>query len=360
MIKPIHINKGFSLVELLIGLIIGLLATLAVSNAFTQFEQRKRNVSGGADAQTNGNLALYYIQRDAQNAGFALPTFKNDPSPFDCANTTTITQDAVSINLSPIIITEGGNTRDTINVRYGNAANGGAFISDLSGTIAAPQFKTTLFGCLAGDVVLLQNATKCSLGRLQTNPAVNSGNTTLSVANLTGNMTDADIGLNAHVACLGDWNQYQFAVNNNFEMSRTGGFQSGAKFPDSAASPIVSDIVALQAQYGISADLTTNQVSSWVDATNDFGPTMTVANRNRIKAIRVAVVARDGGLQKNNVSQACNGTAVGLRNVCIWSGDDTPSNVDLSGIANWQRYRYRVYETAIPLRNVLWNRDALQ
>ena len=86
---------------------------------------------------------------------------------------------------------------------------------------------------------------------------------------------------------------------------------------------------------------------------------MALLDRNRIRAIRIAVIARDGHLQKNNVSQACNGSEDGLSRVCIWRDDATPASVDLSTIPNWQRYRYRVFEATIPLRNILWNRDAL-
>ena len=131
-----------------------------------------------------------------------------------------------------------------------------------------------------------------------------------------------------------------------------------------------SDIVALQAQYGITetidptATTTTaaaylNRVDRWVDATGTFGPTMALMDRNRIRAIRIAVIARDGNLQRNTVSQACNGAAAGVSRVCIWQADANPASVDLSSVPNWQRYRYRSFEATIPLRNIIWNRDAL-
>ena len=31
-----------------------------------------------------------------------------------------------------------------------------------------------------------------------------------------------------------------------------------------------------------------------------------------------------------------------------------PINIDLSGDANWGNYRYRVFETVVPIRNVAW------
>ena len=59
-----------------------------------------------------------------------------------------------------------------------------------------------------------------------------------------------------------------------------------------------------------------------------------------------------------NVTNPCT-TSMGTVNngPCAW--DDAGSSIaappiDLSADANWRRYRYRVYETIIPLRNVMW------
>ncbi|OYY47780.1 MAG: hypothetical protein B7Y48_11580, partial [Methylophilales bacterium 28-44-11] len=101
---------------------------------------------------------------------------------------------------------------------------------------------------------------------------------------------------------------------------------------------------------------TSNFVNEWVDATGIWSEgAMTVANRNRIKAIRVAVIARNALQERVAVSQNCDGGVAGLARVCIWN--DT-TNVNLTANNNWQNYRYKVYETVVPLRNVLWNRIA--
>jgi type IV pilus assembly protein PilW len=82
----------------------------------------------------------------------------------------------------------------------------------------------------------------------------------------------------------------------------------------------------------------------------------TVANAPLVKAVRIAVVVRSSLLEKDNVTDVCNNNAGVNKGPCAWS--DTASNpapkIDLSADANWKRYRYRVYETIIPLRNVLW------
>ena len=77
-------QRGFSLIELMIGLVIGLIATLVITNVFSKFEQQKRVTTGGADAQTNGSIALYTMRREIENAGYGLPVFNQDITPLRC------------------------------------------------------------------------------------------------------------------------------------------------------------------------------------------------------------------------------------------------------------------------------------
>ena len=124
------------------------------------------------------------------------------------------------------------------------------------------------------------------------------------------------------------------------------------------------DVVNIQAQYGISASASSNQVTSWVEpsgATWGSG-VLTVANRNRIKAIRIAVIARNAKVEQSSVSSLCSSTTVANPSgVCAWDGSAFAAPlVDLHyADANWDQYRYRVFETTIPLRNVIWSKDTL-
>jgi type IV pilus assembly protein PilW len=125
---------------------------------------------------------------------------------------------------------------------------------------------------------------------------------------------------------------------------------------------VVVGIVNLQVQYGISAAANSNQVVQWVDATGGTWSAPTVADRNRIKSIRIAVVARNAKIETGNVTTACSSTtAAAPTGLCAWEGNVTSPApvVDLSNGANWARYRYRVFETIIPLRNMIWSRDTL-
>jgi type IV pilus assembly protein PilW len=64
-------------------------------------------------------------------------------------------------------------------------------------------------------------------------------------------------------------------------------------------------------------------------------------------AVRVAIVARSALAEKpSGAGPACDTTP----NPVPWSG----GVFDLSADPNWQCYRYRVFETTVPLRNWIW------
>ena len=144
-----------------------------------------------------------------------------------------------------------------------------------------------------------------------------------------------------------------YSINDNFQLLRS---ENGSN------SPNVAEIVNLQAQYGVSASANSNTVTDWVNATGTIWGNPSNANRNRIKAIRVAIVARNGLLEKEGVSTACSSLdSNNPTGLCAWAGSDRnlAPNIDLTSITDWQRYRYRVFTTIIPLRNVIWAKDAL-
>src|SRR5512143_3307193 len=104
-------QAGFTLVEIMVGLAIGMLASVIIMQVLSVFESQKRTTTGSADAQTNGNIALYDIQRDLQLAGYALFPYGQQAtadSPLEC-NTATMTYGTTGItSITPVTIAEGG------------------------------------------------------------------------------------------------------------------------------------------------------------------------------------------------------------------------------------------------------------
>lgn len=347
-------QAGFSLVELLVGLIIGLLATLVIMQVFAVFEGQKRSTSGSADAQTNGGIALHSIQRDVQMAGFGLPvpsadrdnnSLRCDPSPeFDPDNNIATPN---SIGLFPLAITDGAS--DVVTARYSRTAGFGAIpvkiIDPANATAAAGLAVENNIGCQDNDFVLISQGTSCVMSKIS--DANGDPNTLQNISLVPTTPPGGPIAAGAKLTCMGDWQEFRYEVLNSQLMLN--------------GAPLVSDVVNMQAQYGISATANLGTVVSWVDATGVWAAP-TVAERNRIKAIRIVVVARNGLLEKEVVTNTCT-TAKGTLNSgpCAW--DDTDFNaapqIDLSTDINWQNYRYKAFETIIPLRNMLWSKDVL-
>ena len=342
-------QAGFSLVELMVGLTIGLLATLVITQVMSGFEVQKRVTTGSADAQTNGSIALYDIGRELKMAGYGLLPITN--SAYDCTATTIdgIAETPANRNsllLSPVIITDGNS--DTITIRYGNSSAGGipSQIATINPLTLNPVFGGN-FGCAANDRTLITNPT----GTNPSSCAMSTANTvsTTDHISLTLNETTG-VAVGANLACLGTWNTSTYSViNGNLTLN---------------GAPIMEGIVNLQAQYGISASAGSNLVTQWVDATGIWDANaITVANRNLIKAIRIAVVARNSKRQISNVTDTCSSyTTAAPIGLCAWDATIAqPANASPAPAINlaftdpnWQQYRYRVFSAIIPLQNMIW------
>jgi type IV pilus assembly protein PilW len=280
-----------------------------------------------------------------QLAGFALPIFSSSNSPLQC---TTFTPSGT--NISPVSITDGGTAAgasDILTVRYGTADAGGlpAIISTVNSGNEVNVLNNA--ACKIKDSVIISQGSDC----LFMQNGVNSLTSTTSIT--LNKPTDATINQEASLSCLGDWKTISYSINNANQLIRS---------DNGSDAPNVDEIVNLQAQYGISAKADSNTVTHWVNATGALWTNPSNTNRNLIKAIRVAVVARNGLLEKNNVSAACSSlTSSKPSGVCAWAGSasDPAPTISLTNTANWQRYRYRVFTTIIPLRNIIWSSTSL-
>lgn len=354
----------------MVGLAIGMLATMVILQVMSVFEAQKRTTTGTADAQTNGSIALYTIGRELQMAGYPLLPVTN--SPLECTSLTAFGA-ASNVNaLSPVSITNGvavagvSSASDTITLRYGTSLMGGVPTQTTALPIAsaaslAPARDVTVasnLGCQVNDIILITSGTACTMSNVVAVPGtttVTFADPTLAAPTAAATTITATAAIaGANLACLGVWNQVTFAVNNG-NMDRSG-------------APNVVGIVNIQAQYGISAAANSNQVTQWVDASGATWAAPTVADRNRIKAIRIAIVARNAKMEPAAVTTACSSTtAANPTGLCAWDATSaapataSPApTIDLSdGDPNWARYRYRVFETIIPLRNVIWSKDTL-
>jgi type IV pilus assembly protein PilW len=111
--------------------------------------------------------------------------------------------------------------------------------------------------------------------------------------------------------------------------------------PVSAVAPVnpvmVADgIISIRAQYGKDTDN-----DGYINEYNNAPP----ANVREVVAVRLAVVARSVQLEKTAVSPAT---------LELWTGGTTANGGAIALTPEEQLYRYKVYQTTVPLRNVIW------
>ena len=104
---------------------------------------------------------------------------------------------------------------------------------------------------------------------------------------------------------------------------------------------IVNNIVSLRAEYG-HASTATSGVDSWDQTTpSDANQATFACLWARTSALRIAVVARNSQVDRDQITTAAP----------VWLGNTA---IDLSDRGNWQNYRYKVFETIVPIRNLPW------
>jgi type IV pilus assembly protein PilW len=125
----------------------------------------------------------------------------------------------------------------------------------------------------------------------------------------------------------------------------------------SAWASIANNMVALRAQYGRDTlNATTglavppSPMDAIVDTYDQATPTSACA-WVRVPVVRLALVARS--VQQAGIDKDTGATEVVTAAAPTWEGS-TASPIVLTGLADWQTYRYKVFQTMVPLRNVSW------
>jgi type IV pilus assembly protein PilW len=359
-------QSGFSLVELMVALVIGMLTTLVIMQTFAAYEGQKRTTSGSSDAQTNGALALYSIERELMMAGYGLPLFSTKDSPMRCYPTTfTVDHDNLpatpAIGFEPIQITDGGSNgeSDTVTIRYASSAvaqTSGGVPMNIGGVSVTDIIVDVALGCNDKDVAMLINGSACAMTLINGTPTPIVGPPKKDKITLAS-ATHAVVG--GTLACLGRWSEVSYRVghqDNRYWLETVD--SRSTTFP--SAQPRQSEIVNIQAQYGISKAAKDFEVSEWVDAVDPWDAPF-LSDRNRIKAVRIAVVARSALAEKDKVTTACSSQFCAEWEDPVRPGltrDSPPMKVAIPG-ADWENYRYRTYQTIVPLRNLIWASPSL-
>ena len=389
-----HASRGFTLVEMMVAMTIGLVLALAVSLTMLSMGHQFRVVGATSAAQVNAQLALSLINESGRSAGVGL---FNNGQPL-CQSFNAWRSGVIVSNGAPLmparIIDGGSNTASDRVVFTASNATGplsGSPVLDAMVTADADIVVTDSASLVANDLAIVgvpgAAGVPCLLFQVSAAPAVSvacGGNASQckTITHAAGGSYNPPAGTFALEP------RYGFATaggaNGPAVVQRFGGeftqdayavmcdtlvqYNAFGNVPTCATGPLsfggganalVTDIVLLHAQYGISSGAASDIVTAWVDASAGWAnPSATEAGR--IKAVRVVLVSRSKEPAPELVTAATCTNAAGIVNAGPCSFDDAQAPViDLSATTvaagqSWRNYRYRVQQAVIPLRNVIW------
>lgn len=370
-------SAGFTLVELLVAVVIGLAMTLAVTLMMTRYESGRRTLGSVNDASIGGAYVSYLLDRTVRSAGSGymqswvnaggcrvlaarggaqvLPRAAAFPAPFASAPQT--------VRLAPVVVHAGVGTggSDIIAVMTGSSGLGEAPmpIQPASATDDGLRLGSTV-GLRGGDLVLVfQDRTNCLLQQVAT--GFTGGADQLLSFGGTYAATSVDgielkhIGATepAWVVPLGSTGaarpQFQLiGVGDNatlvtHDMLRLDGTDTVTAIADGVAD--------LRVRYGV--DTTGDgRIDSWQDpASSDWsGATLQSGSEtarlrlSQIMALRIAIVTR---------TQVPERDAVAPTSLLLFPDLATALQVTRTLSAAERQLYWRVLDFTVPLRNTL-------
>lgn len=389
-------QHGLSLVELMVAIVVGMVAVLVVMQATLTFEGQKRATVGTAGALDEGAIGLFTLRRAIQSAGFGMA----DPDLLAClvqAHEARFDNPATAadfqFSIFPVQITQGtGGAADSIAVNYSSSsmlATAATLIQNFPGDETTNLKLNNRYGFNAGDVVVLANPTV-----LAPSPPAPANTRQCSMYQVTrlptgaGETDEVEHRLTQYINAAGSSVPSRFNKGGGlgiaYPANSTKVFNLGANpisslffvsdnrlvFQDQlsgAPTPTVllDNVISLQAQYGFDARAGAQPnlvvppqnfvvgLGGFSDNVEDADGSGTAGNSEdwlRLGAVRIAIVVRNKYAEKPDPATGVCSTTV---NPPSWSWGSIPL-ARMEEFADWRCYRYRVFESVIPLRNMMW------
>lgn len=370
--------SGFSLVELMVTLAIGLVLTLAISMMVARQESIRRGVTSSNDLTSNTAYAAYMLDRELRSAGAGfsqspsenygcalnaslsgaqlLPSTAAFPAPFASIPQTYV--------LAPLIVHAGAgaNGSDVIAVATGNSGLSESALPVSPLTTAAGQLKlANTLGIRGGDLVLLaQQGVGCMLQQVSSGFSGGTAQTLTFGGAYAANtingksLVDFSNG-SAFVSVLGNvtGNQPRFlllGINADAALVSYDLLKLGS----TAAVALAEGIVDMRVLYGVHSTGTVRQVTQWVAPTSanftaadlTAGTSVAQTNLQSILAVRVGLVLRSDLVDKTDVTPAT---------LTMFSDLGATLTRTYTVPVGTTTQRYRVVEFTVPLRNVRYS-----
>ncbi len=420
MIAPLHSasararQRGASMIETMVGILIGMIVIFVVYNILSVAEGFKRTTAGAADAQITGLLSQFVASRDAANGGAGLTMSQADL--INCIQNDAgqdvrampVTQLDAAVRPIPVLITDGG----------------AAGVSDsfIALTTGAPHVMWPVdfqqVNVPPGAAITVQSPNGFTVPTPAVTPywavvMTNDGTGTCKVVRITNAVLDPATGLVTLTQdpITANTLTYNFAVPARFLNLGPQGLATRIRYDVDPATlalrttellvvppavptpnPIAQNIVLMKVQYGIDTNAD-GIVDCWSAADNkntcidvkDYSAAgvraFDIADTNRILAVRIGIVVRSDEPDLRVLTDPTNQTLkdeakallAGTRpqpylfncstntnlacqsRVKVPMGAGAPVGAPTCAPAVICDYwRYNTYETIVPLRNAIY------
>jgi type IV pilus assembly protein PilW len=385
-------QHGFGLIEVMVGLVIGLIAVLVIYQVYTVAEGFKRNTTAAGEAQMNGLFSAFVLGMEGGNGGAAIALAAPDLA--SCADPTTYPVSDVrhfAESFRPIVSYSMATTLSSTAMFNANAA-AGDFTYQIQST----------GGFHKGDLIIgiqnpVGNGTPCASSKVTLDPSAVTVPPTCDpadpnkIGNCVATVTLTHTGTNipytgtglvgsatlfnmgpadraqkiAYRLCDGRVNCPQppnCAPTTPCTLDSVALLDSsGQPLASPTGNPVASNIINMKVEYGIDNDLDQlGLLDTWVQATAGAGwdPAAmlpaTLAKINQVKAIRIGLIVQSEQFDKTlgdynwvlfDCADAVKANCPGRLSGTIAAQTTPPGN-----------WRFRKYESVIPLRNEIWNK----
>lgn len=402
-------QRGFGLIELMVAMVIGLVASLAIFQTFSASEERKRTTTSGSEGLQSAIFALGYLERMVGNAGYGMvavsdPTFRSVTRIIDVAAGSFSLSSArppvpefsvgcraavngVNTRIAPIIVTSGGGAlvSDTITVMAANTATVPMPVATIpvgvNLGISSIVVRST-YGYAVGDWVLVYEQSNaaavnpgvlrpvaCTMARIVALP--DAPNVSSARINLDRPIAQA-LSVGA-VSNLGQApNITRIGVDANSRLTALDLLTPGA-----TAQVIAENVIAMKVQVGVDVggddiiDRWMNPPVAEATWTNPMNPPPDFAISalpvavappaiHQAKALRIGVLVRSPQFERPDASGNCVTSPAGPFDVLPAKAGaaaqriaDMPTSGAYTLAGDQRCFRYNTVSALVPLRNQL-------
>jgi type IV pilus assembly protein PilW len=336
-------QRGVSIIELMVGIVVAMLVGLAAAGSAMVFNASQRQGIGAGGAGINSNTALAAIKNDAALAGLGF----FGESDYLCTQLSLSSGSTVVSNgaaFTPLAISRNG-TDDQIDIVHAERVEAGANVLLMSASDGTSAELMSLLPAEAGDAVLLAPASGSGPCLVRTVTAVTASTATTpqtltfggtGAHNKAAFATSPAFFEEDRIALLGalNWNRYRRS-DNNLVLER---------LVDGTTAVIARNVIALRAQYGLAGTAAgSTTLESWQAPTGSFA-SLDATEMERVRALRLGLVTRSLQRDKPNAAGSCEATTAKPQ----LFGETIEPDVE-----DWQCYRYHVTTVVVPLRNLV-------